>query len=148
MRWPCRQSEHHLPPAPSLCLANPIFCRTIELTIAFHLPLQELIDLGRDPPSSCSAGPTGDNMFNWQATIMGPVRRRDRSASMDDKIQFADHSLSPLTPPPGRLAVRRRCLLPPALVPDRLPLQAPEGLVHDECVAACCRGPFVCATIC
>jgi hypothetical protein len=39
--------------------------------------LQELADLARDPPTTCSAGPTGDNMFQVSNLVMHECHVRE-----------------------------------------------------------------------
>ncbi|KAJ2607699.1 hypothetical protein GGH99_002298 [Coemansia sp. RSA 1285] len=34
---------------------------------------KELAEISLDPPSNCSAGPKGDNLYEWVSTIVGPT---------------------------------------------------------------------------
>lgn len=34
---------------------------------------KELAEISLDPPCNCSAGPKGDNIYEWVATLMGPT---------------------------------------------------------------------------
>lgn len=47
--------------------------RTLPTATLAHgsLRLQELTDFA-NPPDNCCAGPAGADMYNWQATIIGP----------------------------------------------------------------------------
>ena len=41
---------------------------------------KELAEISLDPPCNCSAGPKGDNLYEWVSTIMGPSGGHERAS--------------------------------------------------------------------
>ena len=49
---------------------------------------KELAEISLEPPTNCSAGPKGDNLYEWVSTIMGPPGTNSSSHSSSFFVCF------------------------------------------------------------
>lgn len=53
---------------------------------------KELAEISLDPPPNCSAGPKGDNIYEWVSTIMGPQGEEGVVWGRETDRRHATHS--------------------------------------------------------